>query len=363
MNKKLSEWIRDNILDKNGNPQGRSFSIRKKQDIKECSEVLEVTVFLDKNCSLSERVYCIINNITSRILCKNKNCYKHVTFHNYNYGYSRYCSSKCGLNDSEIKSKIQNTCIKKYGVKTPFQSKAVQEKIEKTNLQKYGVKNVFQSNKIKEKIKRSNMDNIGYSYPMQSDSIRNKSKNTLLKKYGVDHNSKIEFVIEKRKKTSLNKYGTENPNQLDVIKNKIRETNLRKYGVEHANQRHIDKESLEFLRNKEWLENQHHNLKHSCTEIAKILNVYYGTVISYLTKHEIELKNYFSSSPEKDIINFLNISNIKNNIRSIISPYELDIYLPEYKLAIEYNGLYWHSKKSKNYHLNKTERNPVITYI
>ena len=29
--------------------------------------------------------------------------------------------------------------------------------------------------------------------------------------------------------------------------------------------------------------------------------------------------------------------------------------MPDFKLAIEYNGYYWHSKKDKNYHLNKTE--------
>jgi hypothetical protein len=36
----------------------------------------------------------------------------------------------------------------------------------------------------------------------------------------------------------------------------------------------------------------------------------------------------------------------------------LDIYLPEYKVAIEYNGLYWHNelRKDKNYHLDKTNK-------
>jgi len=35
----------------------------------------------------------------------------------------------------------------------------------------------------------------------------------------------------------------------------------------------------------------------------------------------------------------------------------LDIYLPELKLAFEFNGLWWHNElyKDKNYHLNKTE--------
>ena len=49
-------------------------------------------------------------------------------------------------------------------------------------------------------------------------------------------------------------------------------------------------------------------------------------------------------------------TNTKN--KSIISPYELDIYIPEKKVAIEYNGLRWHSEifnKDNSYHLLKTE--------
>lgn len=53
----------------------------------------------------------------------------------------------------------------------------------------------------------------------------------------------------------------------------------------------------------------------------------------------------------------MGIDNIVENSKSIISPQELDIYLPDYKLAIEYNGLYWHSEQAgldKNYHIDKT---------
>lgn len=48
--------------------------------------------------------------------------------------------------------------------------------------------------------------------------------------------------------------------------------------------------------------------------------------------------------------------NVINNTRTIIPPLELDLYLPDYKLAIEVNGLYWHSElyKDKDYHLNKS---------
>lgn len=64
------------------------------------------------------------------------------------------------------------------------------------------------------------------------------------------------------------------------------------------------------------------------------------------------------SKHELDINKFLNDSNL-NTITSsfsIISPNQLDIFIPSHNIAIEYNGLYWHSEEyvDKNYHLNKT---------
>ena len=39
--------------------------------------------------------------------------------------------------------------------------------------------------------------------------------------------------------------------------------------------------------------------------------------------------------------------NYSINNRSIIKPYEIDIYIPEYNFGIEYNGSYWHSYNSQ----------------
>lgn len=53
------------------------------------------------------------------------------------------------------------------------------------------------------------------------------------------------------------------------------------------------------------------------------------------------------SFPEKAILYYLrlHIENVQANYRDEnIAPYELDIYLPEYRLAIEYDGTYGHSK-------------------
>ena len=65
-----------------------------------------------------------------------------------------------------------------------------------------------------------------------------------------------------------------------------------------------------------------------------------------------------SSSAEKELEKFFQSLQVYFLIgsRKIIPPKELDFYFPELKIAIEYNGLYWHSEeqgKDKNYHYSK----------
>jgi len=66
------------------------------------------------------------------------------------------------------------------------------------------------------------------------------------------------------------------------------------------------------------------------------------------------------SNQEAELLGFVEsiyFNTIRHNYK--LGDIELDIYLPDLKIAIEYNGLYWHSEKNgkdKNYHLNKTNR-------
>jgi len=65
------------------------------------------------------------------------------------------------------------------------------------------------------------------------------------------------------------------------------------------------------------------------------------------------------SFPEHQIGNYveetLGLTVIRNSKR-IIPPLELDLFVSDKKIAIEFDGLYWHSDEriDKNYHLNKT---------
>jgi hypothetical protein len=63
------------------------------------------------------------------------------------------------------------------------------------------------------------------------------------------------------------------------------------------------------------------------------------------------------SSGHMQISEFLTTLGVehRNNDRTMIRPYEIDIVIPSLNLAIEYCGLYWHSEKKlgTNYHLDK----------
>jgi hypothetical protein len=71
-------------------------------------------------------------------------------------------------------------------------------------------------------------------------------------------------------------------------------------------------------------------------------------------------KKWGMSDQENSIISFVKFicKNVIVHDRTLIKPYELDIVIPNKKIAIEYCGLYWHSErmgKDKKYHLNKLE--------
>jgi very-short-patch-repair endonuclease len=61
-------------------------------------------------------------------------------------------------------------------------------------------------------------------------------------------------------------------------------------------------------------------------------------------------KNYRFSNIHKKVYEWIKSKNLKvnANCRDVISPKEIDLYLPEQKLAIEIDGIYWHSTRFLN---------------
>lgn len=74
-----------------------------------------------------------------------------------------------------------------------------------------------------------------------------------------------------------------------------------------------------------------------------ISNEYLPQIIEYSKYKHVNLKG----KAETYILNKL-ITKAEPNNRKIIHPKELDLWIPEYKIAIEYNGTYWHAEERQN---------------
>lgn len=92
-------------------------------------------------------------------------------------------------------------------------------------------------------------------------------------------------------------------------------------------------------------------------DAANRLNVSYSHMRQLLKRYDIEVKIPWRSNIEIELAH--HVGNCITNDKSLINPFELDIVIPERKLAIEYCGLYWHSEtfgmKRKSYHREKTD--------
>jgi very-short-patch-repair endonuclease len=305
-----------------------------------------------------------------------------------------------GASSKIIREKAKQTNLKKYGVEYAAQTNEFKEKIKQTNLKKYGVEYPMQLNKFKEKMKQTNLKKYG-GIGASSKIIREKMKQTTLKKYGVNHTSQTNEFKEKVKQTNLKKYGVIHASQTNEFKEKVKQTNLKKYGVENPMQNEQIREKAKLTNLKKYgVENPTKNeqIKEKVKRSA-LSNFYYQKSKFFKEKFDVELlttidtyngtkENKYEfkclkcgtiftasiingripscpkcypknkSKMEIDLFNSINYPNKIQSDRNILEGKELDIVIPDKKIAIELDGIYWHSEsngKDKYYHLNKTE--------
>lgn len=141
------------------------------------------------------------------------------------------CENNLGSIASREKAKKTN--IEKYGVENVFQSEEIKDKIKKTNLKRYGVKYASQCKKIRKKTEETNLKRYGFKSPLASPAIQEKSRKTSFERYGVKYPMQNKNVMIKYKSSMLSGYGAESPIQVGEIKSRIENTNLERYGVKN----------------------------------------------------------------------------------------------------------------------------------
>ena len=128
--------------------------------------------------SIKEKIYLYKNGLLEPGKCII--CGQPTKYDGPSKGYRLYCSSKCSNNDKNKKDKIKQTCLERYGVSNPSQSKKIQKKKEETCLNKYGVSNPSQSKKIQKKKEETCLERYGVEHPMKLDEVKQKIKQTCL---------------------------------------------------------------------------------------------------------------------------------------------------------------------------------------
>jgi hypothetical protein len=242
--------------------------------------------------------------------------------------------------------KIGNLII--YGVDNPWKDKTVREKIKNTNQKLFGGNAPICNNEIKNKYKNTCIERYGVDNPSKTESVTKKREQTSIERYGCVCTLQNAEVQEKTRQTNIERYGTESPNQAQSVKDKKAETYIKKYGV--PNPACVNVKNYENRNEKYWREN-------FITEdgyflIDEVLKYHgysgYDAINKLKRMFNITEPNIFKlrSNAQKEIYEFLYEkiqTKITFNDRSVIHPLELDIYIDDLKLAIEFNGVMYHS--------------------
>ncbi len=213
---------------------------------------------------------------------------------------------RCAICEKEFESSSKarkNTCslpcqqiytedifLARYGVKNAYQAEEIKAKIRAVNLERYGDEMPSRTESVKLQAQATNMERRGFPYPLQDPLIIQKSRDTHERKHGGMGVASAE-IRKKIGDTNLDRYGAANPFAAPGFRAKFEQTMIRKYGTAYPIPKLTGKSKVE----------------------------------SELTTF---IQSIYSGEVRKD--------------RELLRGRELDIYLPELHLAIEFNGTYWH---------------------
>lgn len=305
--------------------------------------------------TLSEKVFNAL--YPNQNICKLGNNKK---FNSITTGY-RFCGkpSVCACAKASVIKSVKES--KK--LITPEEQKRINELRAATNMAKYGVTNTGQTQTAIERHKEF------YQDKEKVQEVTERIKKTTLERYNVENATQLPEIQQKIAQTNLKKYGETNPLKVPSIAAQAIQTKKERYEPFHiAKLNHkkfiqmceenfnvtpqVTREEYIGIATSPLMNFQclscsgvfSKRFSHGAPPICKICN---PTDISYKSKEELSLYEFCKTITPT----------VLSGDRTQIAPYEIDIYLPDYKIGIEYCGLYWHSevsgKKSWNYHWRK----------
>lgn len=236
--------------------------------------------------------------------------------------------------DNHEKTKL--TMIERYGVDNPMKSKIFQRKSQETSLKKYGETSFTKTNMFRERCISTNRRKYGVDWESQTNKHKQAVVNTSMKKYGVSNPAMSRYVIEDRML---------DPTKIDML--------------------------LSFRSDPKHFIYTNFETTPTLSQVADICGIRDSSVGWILSNANLmDMVKFSYSKMEDELFDFLSqhvdSSSIVRNTRKVIAPYELDLYLPKYRFAIECNPTSTHNSskgifpvndgpKSKIYHKLKTD--------
>lgn len=238
-------------------------------------------------------------------------------------------------NKKETAEFMKTRWIEKYGVDNPAKNPEVLKKIKETQFKKYGCY-CFNT----EKQKQTMIERYGTPNCMHNEDVKNKLFENNIKKYGCKCTLQVPEVIEKSKKTCTERYGVHNvlcknsplrPSNIGFDKNpesneKAHKTLQEKYGGSGSGSQVIRE-------------------KIASTCMKKYGHVTYPVYKDAYGLHEskgqIELYNTIKNK-------YPGVAVTKNQRGLLLENegLEIDIWIPQLRIGIEYNGDYWHDRNT-----------------
>lgn len=296
------------------------------------------------------------------------------------------------MKSEEIRNRAKETWVKNYGVDNPGKSVEVFQKRVETLEEKYGVDNPMKNEEIVKKQRKAKSDGlkartgVGFLNEIPREELErlyiqeNRSAQEIADMFGRNVFSVMNVMSQNgiykdrsmteahRKETSLLKYGTAYPVALNGKNKEVLADVLKKrMGEDYPVDMVLDKDS--FVAFLDSLDEPYTTI-----EIAELSGLSYTVILNTIKKfglkdHPKILFLSASSSQEREIYSWLESLGftVQRNVYGIVPKYELDIYIPDKKFGIEFNGNYWHSEqcRDRKYHQNKSllgKENGVFVY-
>jgi len=255
-------------------------------------------------------------------------------------GSREFCGSKCSNSSAIRVQRVQDTVQERYGVNTVFsleanrkksieasQSEEAQKKREATMLERYGATSNLANPELNAEYRRRQLENNDGKLAFNTD----KQKATMLERYGVDHPMKVQefrekaletqrklnggvlgFNTPKQRETMFERYGSAGSLGSKEIFEKQKATMLERYGVERPSQH------PEFL-------------KKALSTIIENNGRLFG-----LSSPKSKLNTDFGAAIHETY-------NVDVIYEKLFDGIFVDIYIPQYNLAIDLNPTVTHN--------------------